>query len=296
MVRARRRRSVDDAPGFDTRNLCRACARVDSRGRVYRRWLLRGGPSAYHALASVDRREPVRKDCYGRQNSIDHGRGAGHGTGDRQQVCCQWNSLHTRRQNRAKLRSVAAEITARGGSATVHALDVTDDGAVAQLGELLADTPVDMLINCAAIGELNIFKTPATPSLTIFCRRTCVRPYILSRTLLPNLRRSNNASIINIGSIVTSISVPTVSAYTAAKVGLKGLTGSLAAELRPEMIRVVMISPGPADTPMRDAASPGIDKTVLVSADTIAEMVYQVVTLPRGISTSDFVLYSMLWQ
>ena len=92
------------------------------------------------------------------------------------------------------------------------------------------------------------------------------------------------------------MSVPTVSAYTAAKVGLKGLTGSLAAELRPEMIRVVMISPGPADTPMRDAASPGIDKSLLVKPDTIAEMVHAVVTLPRGITTSDFVLYSMLWE
>ena len=121
-------------------------------------------------------------------------------------------------------------------------------------------------------------------------------PYILSRTLLPNLRRSDNASIINIGSIVTSMSVPSVSAYTAAKVGLKGLTGALAAELRPQMIRVVMISPGPADTPMRDAASPGIDKSILVTTDTIAEMVHAVITLPRGITTSDFVLFSMLWE
>ena len=92
------------------------------------------------------------------------------------------------------------------------------------------------------------------------------------------------------------MSVPTVTAYTAAKVGLKGLTGSLAAELKPERIRAVMISPGPADTPMRAAASPGIDKSILVHTSTIAEMVYAVVSLPRGITTSDFVLYSMLWE
>ena len=178
----------------------------------------------------------------------------------------------------------------------MQTLDVTDDGAVAQLGELLADTPVDMLINCAGDWLIEFLHDTSNAQLDHILQTNLRAPYILSRTLLPNLRRSNNASIINIGSIVTSMSVPTVSAYTAAKVGLKGLTGSLAAELRPEMIRVVMISPGPADTPMRDAASPGIDKTVLVSTKTIAEMVYQVVTLPRGISTSDFVLYSMLWQ
>ena len=175
-------------------------------------------------------------------------------------------------------------------------LDVTDDGSVAQLGEQLAVTPVDMLINCAGDWLIEFLHDTSNAQLDHILQTNLRAPYILSRTLLPNLRRSNNASIINIGSIVTSMSVPTVSAYTAAKVGLKGLTGSLAAELRPEMIRVVMISPGPADTPMRDAASPGIDKAILVSTKTIAEMVYQVVTLPRGISTSDFVLYSMLWQ
>ena len=121
-------------------------------------------------------------------------------------------------------------------------------------------------------------------------------PYILSRTLLPNLRHSANASIVNIGSLVTAISMPTVSAYTAAKVGLKGLTASLAAELKPDRIRVVMISPGPADTPMRKAASPGIDKAVLVQPKTIADMVNVVASLPRGITTSDFVLYSMAWE
>ena len=121
-------------------------------------------------------------------------------------------------------------------------------------------------------------------------------PYRLTRALLPNLRRSDNASIINIGSLVTAMSVPMVSAYTASKVGLKGLTGALAAELKPDRIRVVMISPGPADTPMRAAASPGIDKAVLVQPETIADMVYAVATLPRGITTSDFVLYSMAWD
>ena len=57
-----------------------------------------------------------------------------------------------------------------------------------------------------------------------------------------------------------------------------------------------MISPGPADTPMRDAASPGIDKSILVQPETIADMVQTVVSLPRGISTSDFTLHSMLWE
>ena len=153
-----------------------------------------------------------------------------------------------------------------------------------------------MLINCAGDWLIEYLQDTSNAQLDHILDTNLRAPYILSRALLPNLRRSQNASIINIGSIVTAMSVPTVTAYTAAKVGLKGLTGSLAAELKPERIRAVMISPGPADTPMRAAASPGIDKSILVHTSTIADMVYAVVSLPRGITTSDFVLYSMLWE
>jgi len=196
----------------------------------------------------------------------------------------------------SKLRGVADEIAAAGGEASVHALDLTDDAAVAAFGAALEGRTVDILVNCAGDWLISLMADTSNEQLDHILRVNLRAPYILSRTLLPNLRRSDNASIINIGSLVTAISVPMVSAYTAAKVGLKGLTGSLAAELRSERIRVVMISPGPADTPMREAASPGIDKSILVQPETIAEIAQAVVSLPRGVTTSDFVLYSMAWE
>lgn len=196
----------------------------------------------------------------------------------------------------SKLRRVADEVAALGAEASVHALDLTDDAAVAELGAVLEGETVDSLINCAGDWLIALAQDTSNQQLDQILRVNLRAPYILSRTLLPNLRRSDNASIINIGSIVTALSVPTVTAYTAAKVGLKGLTGSLAAELRPERIRVVMISPGPADTPMRAAASPGIDQAILVPPQTIADTVHHVVSLPRGITTSDFTLHSMRWE
>ena len=195
-----------------------------------------------------------------------------------------------------KLRRVADEVATIGPGARVFALDLTDDAALADFGAALADQTVDILVNCAGDWLIATLQDTGNAQLDRIFDINLRAPYILSRALLPNLRRSENASIINIGSIVTTMSVPMVTAYTAAKVGLKGLTGSLAAELKREEIRVVMISPGPADTPMRDAASPGIDKSVLVQPETIADMVYSVVSLPRGVTTSDFALYSMRWE
>ena len=196
----------------------------------------------------------------------------------------------------SKLQGVAEEVAAIGPRARVCALDLTDDAALAAFGDGLAGETVDILVNCAGDWLIATLPDTGNEQLDQILDVNLRAPVILTRTLLPNLRRSENASIINIGSIVTTLSVPTVSAYTAAKVGLRGFTGSLAAELKPEEIRVVMISPGPADTPMRDAASPGIDKSVLVQPETIADMLYSVVSLPRGVTTSDFALYSMRWE
>lgn len=195
----------------------------------------------------------------------------------------------------SKLQGVAHEVAAAGGEAEVHSLDLTDDAALAAFGAALAGETVDILVNCAGDWLIAPLEETSNAQLDHILGVNLRAPAILSRTLLPNLRRSDNASIINIGSLVTAVSVPAVGAYTAAKLGLQGLTRSLAAELKPERIRVVMISPGPADTPMREAASPGIDKAVLLQPQTIARMVDAVASLPRGIATSDFVLYSMAW-
>ncbi len=196
----------------------------------------------------------------------------------------------------ANLNAVVDEIKELGGTAEAVVLDVTDDAGVQAFGEQLGDKQVDILVNCAGDWLIDYMTDTTNDKLDHILNTNLRAPYIISRTLVPNLRKSENASIINIGSLVTAMSVPTVTAYTAAKVGLKGLSGSLAEELKPDRIRVVMISPGPADTPMRDDASPDIDKAILVQPETVADMVYAVVSLPRGITTSNFVLSSMLWE
>ena len=196
----------------------------------------------------------------------------------------------------SKLRAVADEIAAIGGQSRIHALDLEDDDALDSLADSLEGQPLDALVNCAGDWLIAMIDDTDSAALDHLLRLNLRAPYVLTRLLLPNLRKSDNASIINIGSIVTALSVPGVSAYTATKVGLKGLTGALAAELREDGIRVVMISPGPADTPMRDAASPGIDKSVLVKAETVADMVHAVISLPPGVTTSDFTLHSMRWE
>lgn len=56
-------------------------------------------------------------------------------------------------------------------------------------------------------------------------------------------------SIVNVGSELSAMGMPSYAAYCASKFGIIGLTKALAAELAPR-VRVNALCPGPVDTPM----------------------------------------------
>lgn len=195
----------------------------------------------------------------------------------------------------AKLEKVADEIQAAGGSAQAYHLDITDDAGVEAFAAWLGDEAIDVLVNNAGDWLVEPFESTGNDQFDHILGVNLRAPYVLSRALLSHLRKSENASIVNIGSIVTVESHGGVSAYTAAKVGLRALGNSLAAELRPERIRVMMLSPGPANTPMRWEASPGIDPQMLVEPETIADVLWTMVSLPHGITIRDVVVVESMY-
>jgi 3-oxoacyl-[acyl-carrier protein] reductase len=64
------------------------------------------------------------------------------------------------------------------------------------------------------------------------------------------MRARGGGSIIVTASIIARRPRPGLAAYIAAKTGVTGLARALALELAPDRIRVNVINPGPARTPM----------------------------------------------
>ena len=221
------------------------------------------------------------------------GAGSGMGRGIAHKLAQNGVQVVLAGRTRRKLETVAEEIAAAGGSAVVHPLDVTDSQQVRDLANRLAHGPVDMLINCAGDWLIKAAEETTPADLDHILAVNLKAPYLLAQALVPLLRKSDNASIINIGSSTSMESHAMVTAYTAAKTGLRGLTGSLAEELKPDLIRVILLAPGPADTPMRDAASPDMPVEQRVPVEAIADVVWTLVSLPQGITTSDFMLKSL---
>ena len=74
--------------------------------------------------------------------------------------------------------------------------------------------------------------------------------WLLARAVLPHLRAAGGGSIINIGSVLSSLGARNRVAYSASKGAVLAMTKAMALDHAPENIRVNCICPGIVDTEM----------------------------------------------
>ncbi|MDA2921378.1 SDR family NAD(P)-dependent oxidoreductase, partial [Desulfobacterota bacterium AH_259_B03_O07] len=95
--------------------------------------------------------------------------------------------------------------------------------------------------------------------------------FYVTKTVLPLLLRSKNASIINVSSSVGRRGKAQWGAYAVSKFGLEGLTHILADELKSK-VKVNSVNPGGTRTQMRAEAYPDEDPNSLPTPDDITEI------------------------
>ena len=109
--------------------------------------------------------------------------------------------------------------------------------------------------------------------------------FLCCRQVLPHMIERQSGHIINIISTVTQIGLPTMSAYSASKWGLLGMTKVLIKEAQPYGVRVTAISPGGTDTTFRATPRPEY-----LSPETVADAIVYVASLPEKAVVHDLVL------
>lgn len=156
----------------------------------------------------------------------------------------------------------AASTLGGPGKAIACQLDVSDRASCEALAAHLSDTygRVDGLINNAAIFSTITMKPFWEITDKEWDRLMAVNlrgPWQLVSALLPVLRESQTASIVNIGSDAVQLGRPGYLHYVASKGGVHGMTFSMARELGEFGIRVNTLSPGPVYTEVaRDTVTP----------------------------------------
>lgn len=150
-----------------------------------------------------------------------------------------------------------------GINAKGYVCDVTNEEAVKELITKIENEIgiVDILVNNAGI----IKRIPMTEmSVEDFRKVIDVdlnAPFIVSKAVIPGMIKKGHGKIINICSMMSELGRETVSAYAAAKGGLKMLTKNICSEFGDKNIQCNGIGPGyiatPQTAPLREKQADG---------------------------------------
>jgi len=164
--------------------------------------------------------------------------------------------------NQEKVDMGLASYKADGIDAHGYVFDVTDEEAVTEAIAKITEEvgTIDILVNNAGI----IKRIPALEmSAKDFKQVVDIDlngPFIVSKAVAPGMIAKGGGKIINICSMMSELGRETVSAYAAAKGGLKMLTKNLACEWGAFNIQVNGIGPGyittPQTAPLREEGHP----------------------------------------
>lgn len=130
-------------------------------------------------------------------------------------------------------------------------LDVTSDADIHAACEALST--LDILVNNAGVVlPIDNSAPDALRHLKQEMAVNCFGPMALTNGLLPVLKQSEQAAIINISSIAGIANYPSIGTYSISKAALHSYTQGLRAELAKDRIAVLGVYPGPTDTRMAE--------------------------------------------
>ncbi|MDR1754301.1 MAG: gluconate 5-dehydrogenase [Eubacterium sp.] len=150
----------------------------------------------------------------------------------------------------------------KGIDAKGYVCDVTDENQVSELIEKIEKDvgTIKILVNNAGI----IKRIPMTEMSAAEFRQVIDidlnGPFIMAKAVIPGMIKSGGGKIINICSMMSELGRETVSAYAAAKGGLKMLTKNIASEYGGNNIQCNGLGPGyiatPQTAPLREDGHP----------------------------------------
>lgn len=139
----------------------------------------------------------------------------------------------------------------RGISTHGYVCDVTDEEQVKNFIKKVESEVgvIDILVNNAGIIKRIPMCEMSAGDFRQVINVDLNGPFIVSKTVIPSMIKNGHGKIINICSMMSELGRETVSAYAAAKGGLKMLTRNIASEYGQYNIQCNGIGPGYIETP-----------------------------------------------
>jgi NAD(P)-dependent dehydrogenase (short-subunit alcohol dehydrogenase family) len=159
----------------------------------------------------------------------------------------------------ARRSDTVAELAESGGDRVLALpLDVLDveqrrqavDAAVERFGR------IDVLVNNAGRTQVGAVEETTEDELRALFELHFFAPAALTAAVLPVMRRQGSGAIVQMSSVGGQVTAPGFGVYCATKFALEGLSETLADEVAPFGIRVLIVEPGAFRTSLFGAGAP----------------------------------------
>ena len=155
-------------------------------------------------------------------------------------------------RNEEKLKQVAAEIAAAGGTAEPFVLDVASEESIKATAKAVRAHfgRIDILGNNAGITRDNLLLRMKRADWDDVLTTNLTGTFLLTQALMGSMIKARYGRIINISSVVGRMGQAGQANYSASKAGLIGFTKSLARELASRGVTANAVAPGYIESPM----------------------------------------------
>jgi NAD(P)-dependent dehydrogenase (short-subunit alcohol dehydrogenase family) len=140
----------------------------------------------------------------------------------------------------------SALMQAAPGRAVVRLLDVTDEASVRRtVAAAESETgPIDVVVNNAGYGLVAGVEEASLAEIRAQFEVNLFGAIAVMQAVLPFLRARRAGRIINISSVSGLVGWPSLGIYSASKFALEGICETLAQEVAPLGIQVILVEPG----------------------------------------------------
>lgn len=155
-------------------------------------------------------------------------------------------------RNETKLKEVAAEIVAAGGSAETFVLDISQEESIKSVAKEAIERlgGLHILVNNAGITRDTLVLRMKRNDWDEVLNTNLTGTFLLTQAVLSPMMKARWGRIINISSVVGETGQAGQANYAASKAGMIGLTKSLARELASRGITANAVAPGYIETAM----------------------------------------------
>lgn len=162
--------------------------------------------------------------------------------------------VHVLELNEEAGQGTVNDITAAGGKAFIHAVNVAEQASVSAVMDKIigGSGRLDILVNCAGIAHVGKLDTTAEADFDRVYAVNVKGTYNCMYAVIGQMKAQGGGVILNIASIASSVGIPDRFAYSMSKGAVLTMTLSVAKDYLGEGIRCNCISPARVHTPFVD--------------------------------------------